>query len=209
MAPHSPAAETLWVPKSWSKSRDQAIFVDLVTDASVSCRGTAQDRPVRAAASAARRRAERPGRKTWLLVLARPGYAQATGRFRGWWQVLGSNQRRRSRWFTDRSLRPSHPPLPARTRFEARLRVAAVRYASVSAGFRSRAGHGRRRTGPRTGTEGPRTGAEKATDEAGGSVTPTVRRLGAFTWHFRIPAHYHRLPPVAVFASPQPPGQRV
>jgi len=29
------------------------------------------------------------------------GYAQATGRFRRWWQVLGSNQRRRSRRFTD------------------------------------------------------------------------------------------------------------
>ncbi len=28
-----------------------------------------------------------------------PGYAQATGRFRRWWQVLGSNQRRLSRRF--------------------------------------------------------------------------------------------------------------
>ena len=28
-----------------------------------------------------------------------PGYAQARGRFRRWWQVLGSNQRRRSRRF--------------------------------------------------------------------------------------------------------------
>jgi len=28
-----------------------------------------------------------------------PGYAQATGRFPRWWQVLGSNQRRLSRRF--------------------------------------------------------------------------------------------------------------
>ena len=28
-----------------------------------------------------------------------PGYAQATGHFRRWWQVLGSNQRRLSRRF--------------------------------------------------------------------------------------------------------------
>ena len=28
-----------------------------------------------------------------------PGYAQATGYFRRWWQVLGSNQRRLSRRF--------------------------------------------------------------------------------------------------------------
>ncbi len=28
-----------------------------------------------------------------------PGYAQATGPFRWWWQVLGSNQRRLSRRF--------------------------------------------------------------------------------------------------------------
>jgi hypothetical protein len=28
-----------------------------------------------------------------------PRYAQATGRFRRWWQVLGSNQRRLSRRF--------------------------------------------------------------------------------------------------------------
>ena len=34
-----------------------------------------------------------------------PGYAQATGRFRRWWQVLGSNQRRLSRRFY-------RPPIP-------------------------------------------------------------------------------------------------
>jgi hypothetical protein len=34
-----------------------------------------------------------------------PGYAQATGRFRRWWQVLGSNQRRLSRRFYS-------PPIP-------------------------------------------------------------------------------------------------
>jgi len=34
-----------------------------------------------------------------------PGYAQATGRFRRWWQVLGSNHRRRSRRFY-------RPPMP-------------------------------------------------------------------------------------------------
>ncbi len=33
-----------------------------------------------------------------------PGYAQATGRFRRWWQVLGSNQRRLSRRFYIRPL---------------------------------------------------------------------------------------------------------
>src|SRR5450759_5862893 len=32
-----------------------------------------------------------------------PGYAQATDRFRRWWQVLGSNQRRLSRRFYRRS----------------------------------------------------------------------------------------------------------
>jgi hypothetical protein len=37
-----------------------------------------------------------------------PGYAQATGRFRWWWQVLGSNQRRLSRRF--------YRPLPLATR---------------------------------------------------------------------------------------------
>ena len=37
-----------------------------------------------------------------------PGYAQATGRFRRWWQVLGSNQRRLSRRF--------YRPLPLATR---------------------------------------------------------------------------------------------
>jgi hypothetical protein len=36
-----------------------------------------------------------------------PGYAQATGHFRRWWQVLGSNQRRRSRRFY-RPLGPTH-----------------------------------------------------------------------------------------------------
>src|ERR1039457_2981893 len=37
-----------------------------------------------------------------------PGYAQATGRFRRWWQVLGSNQRRLSRRF--------YRPLPLKMR---------------------------------------------------------------------------------------------
>jgi hypothetical protein len=37
-----------------------------------------------------------------------PDYAQAMGRFRRWWQVLGSNQRRLSRRF--------HRPLPPPTR---------------------------------------------------------------------------------------------
>ena len=46
--------------------------------------------------------------------------------------------------------------------FEARLRAVAVRYASVDAGFRVRAAHGRARTSPRTR-------AEKATDGADGS----------------------------------------
>ncbi len=40
-----------------------------------------------------------------------PGYAQATGRFRRWWQVLGSNQRRLSR----RSYRPLDPKRPYAT----------------------------------------------------------------------------------------------
>ena len=46
-----------------------------------------------------------------------PGYAQAMGRFRRWWQVLGSNQRRLSRRFyrtpipTHRNThRPAHSP---------------------------------------------------------------------------------------------------
>ena len=37
-----------------------------------------------------------------------PGYAQATGRIRRWWQVLGSNQRRLSRRFY-RPLGPKRP----------------------------------------------------------------------------------------------------
>jgi hypothetical protein len=87
--------------------------------------------------------------------------------------------------------------------FEAALGMAAVRYASVDAGFRSPSGprtvgepatdehgpaHGRARTSPRTT-------AEKATDGAGGSGYDN-RPTGflALTWHFRIPIHYHHLP---------------
>jgi hypothetical protein len=36
-----------------------------------------------------------------------PGYAQAMGRFRWWWQVLGSNQRRLSRRFYSEPI-PTH-----------------------------------------------------------------------------------------------------
>ena len=45
--------------------------------------------------TAAHRETRRDNSKT----AREPGYAQATGRFRRWWQVLGSNQRRLSRRF--------------------------------------------------------------------------------------------------------------
>ena len=45
--------------------------------------------------TAAHRETQRDNRK----MAREPGYAQARGRFRWWWQVLGSNQRRLSRRF--------------------------------------------------------------------------------------------------------------
>src|ERR1700733_15686437 len=86
---------------------------------------------------------------------------------------------------------------------EAGFGAAAVRYASVGAGFRGPSGpptvgepatdgrgpaHGRARSSPRTT-------AEKATHGAGGSGH-TDRPPGFFplTWHFGMPEHYRRLP---------------
>jgi len=47
-----------------------------------------------------------------------PGYAQATGRFHWWWQVLGSNQRRLSRRFY-RPFPPGPSEWPLTCRFSA------------------------------------------------------------------------------------------
>jgi hypothetical protein len=82
-------------------------------------------------------------------------YMQRAGRFRRWWQVLGSNQRRLSRRFYRPRAPPESPPLT-----------------SAYALRGSIAGRGR----PlcvlgswAPGARGPRTGAGKATGAAGGS----------------------------------------
>jgi hypothetical protein len=62
-------------------------------------------------------------------------------------------------------------------------------------GSGGRAGHGRRWNGPRTGTEIPTDGSGRPRTRPVGAVTPTVRpAFWLFTWHFRIPNQYHRLP---------------
>src|ERR1019366_739940 len=77
-----------------------------------------------------------------------PGYAQATGRFRRWWQVLDSNQRRLSRRF--------HRPPALIRQYGSRtanmwptvvFETGPVRYMSVRAGGQTAAstdGHGQR-----------------------------------------------------------------
>jgi len=49
-----------------------------------------------------------------------PGYAQAMGHFRRWWQVLGSNQRRLSRRFYSPILLPESPAADQRIRRQRR-----------------------------------------------------------------------------------------
>src|ERR1700737_2215956 len=87
--------------------------------------------------------------------------------------------------------------------FEAAFGTAAVRYASVDAGFRGPSGprtvgepatdergpaHGRARTSPRTT-------AEKATDGAGGSgFADRPPGFVPLTWHFGLPARCPDLP---------------
>ena len=88
---------------------------------------------------------------------------QLAGRFRRWWQVLGSNQRRLSRRFYS-TLAPPEPP-PADQRIRRTRRVYGPPPSAMRPwvpGSGGRACHGRRRTSPRTG-------AEKATDGARGS----------------------------------------
>ena len=117
--------------------------------------------------------------------------------------MLGSNQRRLSRRFYSPILLPEAYAADQRvTRFEARFRAAAVRYASVGTGFRGRAvhdrgepatdgrgpAHGRPRTSPRTRRKRPRTGPV-------GAVTLTVSPgFSPLTCHFRMPARCRRLP---------------
>ena len=129
--------------------------------------------------------------------------SQLAGRFRRWWQVLGSNQRRLSRRFYALSSCPSHPPLTSAIRRSRRdLRAAAVRYASVGAGFRGP--RGRRTVGrPRTGTDQPTDGHGPAhgrgrkrprTGPVGAVMQTALTRIPALTWHFRMPARCRRRP---------------
>jgi hypothetical protein len=73
-------------------------------------------------------------------------------------------------------------------RFEAGFGGAAVRYASVGAGFRDPCG-------PRTGTDRPTDGAEKATDGAGGSgYADRPARILVLTWYLSLLSHRRRCP---------------
>jgi hypothetical protein len=77
---------------------------------------------------------------------------------------------------------------------EAGFGTAAVRYASVGAGFRGPSGPPTVVDRPRTGTDQPTAEARKATDGAdGSSYTHRPPRFFPLTWHFRMPEHYRRL----------------
>ena len=88
-------------------------------------------------------------------------------------------------------------------RSEAGFGTAAVRYASVGAGFRgprgpptvgepATDGHGPAHGRPRTS---PRTRAGKATDAAGGSgYSDRPPGFSPLTWHFRMPEHLSSSP---------------
>src|SRR5208282_1595898 len=85
----------------------------------------------------------------------RAAFPQRAGRFRWWWQVLGSNQRRLSRRF----YRPpssclSHMPLTCAYAFRDAVPAAVVRYPSARPAVRGRAAHGRRRSRPQTAKVG-------------------------------------------------------
>ena len=104
--------------------------------------------------------------------------SQPAGRFRRWWQVLGSNQRRLSRRFYSPSLLSEVHAADQHIRRSRRdPGPRAVRYASVGIGL------------------GPRTGAEKPTDGGGGSgYADRPPGFVPLTWHFRMPARCRHLP---------------
>jgi hypothetical protein len=67
-----------------------------------------------------------------------PGYAQARRRFRRWWQVLGSNQRRRSRrFYRPFALACPYAVRAAVIRPTARFVILPVRHMSVRPGARA------------------------------------------------------------------------
>ena len=107
-----------------------------------------------------------------------PGYARATGRFRRWWQVLGSNQRRLSRRFYRPSL------LSKADIADQHIRRSGLRPGPPPSAIGPCApglGHGQERERPRTGPVG--------------AVLLTVRPASwTLTWHFRMPAHCPRFP---------------
>ena len=110
--------------------------------------------------------------------------------------MLGSNQRRLSRRFYSPLLLPeAHPPLTsAYARSRRDLRAAAVRYASVGAGFRGRRS---RRGEPATDGRGPAHGRARKrprTGPAGAVMQTALTRIPALTCHFRMPARCRRRP---------------
>jgi hypothetical protein len=102
--------------------------------------------------------------------------------------MQGSNLRRLSRRFTALFTCSSVMPLTCIDALNGAIAGAAVRYASVGAGFLGRAGCGRARNGPRTG-------AENATDGGGGSgYADRPPGFSVLTCHFRKPARCRRHP---------------
>ena len=121
--------------------------------------------------------------------------SQLAGRFRRWWQVLGSNQRRLSRRFYTPSLLAELPPADQRlcaSRHDLGLPPSAMRPWVPGSG--GRAGRGRSRTGPRTGADRPTDGGRERprTGPAGAVVLAVPVRIPALTCHFRRPARYRR-----------------
>jgi hypothetical protein len=93
----------------------------------------------------------------------RPRSSQARRRFRGWWQVLGSNQRRLSRRFYSTLLLPRRTPLTSAKRAPRRvcwLPPSAVRPWTPGSGVR--VVHRPWRNRPRTGADRPTDGADES-----------------------------------------------